>query len=382
MRRLTSSAAAISAALFALLLFAGAVRSGVSIDRAGPGPAQAAISFEQTRSVSGSRAGPDSVQSTADYSLTRIVTITVYTTTAPTIPGLTSRWQIDMVSQQFLRGAVSLPSDASAITVTLVNGAYSIDYSKPAIVITDSQGVYYEYRTGQQAQRFGNQILISQIFKYNRALHYVETVIFTDPYEYVGYSGYAPTQVNAGQLHWDESYPENTDHQFSAEAWLVDPAEPRPDLEIVTATVVDQRFNHIDVTAIIHNRGGITAGAPAFVNLYDRLAPSVAPTGPLDLAGGWCTLDPVTMCDGSINNRLPAVAPDQTVNFTAGYNLSPTKGWHDIYLFVDALGAAGALGRSDGVGLNYESAEGNNSIWVGTVFWYKGFVFLPLVRRG
>ena len=70
--------------------------------------------------------------------------------------------------------------------------------------------------------------------------------------------------------------------------------------------------------ASIQNNGGITAGAPAFVNLYDRLAPSVLPTGPLDLAGGWwCALDPVTQCGDSASNRLPAVPPYATVDFTA-----------------------------------------------------------------
>ncbi len=171
-------------------------------------------------------------------------------------------------------------------------------------------------------------------------------------------------------------------HQFEAAAWLVDPAAPRPDLEIVTASILDRRLNHIYVRADIHNNGGITAGAPAFVNLYDRLAPSVPPTGPLDLAGGWCTLDPVTRCGGSASNRLPAIPPDQTVNFTAEFDLSPIYGQHDIYLFVDALGvvdALGNLGNNEDLGLNYESAEGNNSRLAGSLF-YRSFVFLPLIQ--
>ena len=74
--------------------------------------------------------------------------------------------------------------------------------AEPTIHYTNSQGMYYEYLTDRHALRFGNQILISQTYKYNRPLHYVETVIFTvDPYRYVGYSGYAPTQVNASRVH-------------------------------------------------------------------------------------------------------------------------------------------------------------------------------------
>ena len=75
----------------------------------------------------------------------------------------------------------------------------------------------------------------------------------------------------------------------------------------------------------------------------------------------------------------PAV-PDAVI-FTAEYDLSPTGGLHDIYLFVDALGVVNALGNHKDLGLNYESAEGNNSIWVGSLIGYKSFVFLPLIRR-
>ena len=95
----------------------------------GQGPAQAAVSFEHAWPVSGYRAEPGSIQSTPEFSLTRIVTVTVYTTTAPSSPGLKSRWQIDILRQDFSTNFIRLPSDASAIIVTLVNGIYSIDYS-------------------------------------------------------------------------------------------------------------------------------------------------------------------------------------------------------------------------------------------------------------
>jgi len=363
MRRLIQSAAAISAAFLALLLFASAVRSGAPARQA---PAQAAASVEQT--------GPGHIQSAPAYSRTRIVTVTVGTTAAPGSPGLNSRWQIDTLDDKFFTGTITLQSDASAITVTLVNGEYSINFAAPPTIwFTNSQGLYYEYSTNQQARRFGNQILISQTYKYFPSLHYVGTVIFTDPYRYVGYSGYAPAEVDTTRLHWDESFTETKFHEFDAAAWLVDPGALRPDLEILDARVMYRRLNHIYVTATIQNAGGITAGAPAFVNLYDRLTDS-PPAGPLDLAGGWCTLDPVTRCGISASNRLPTIPPFQTTDYTAEYDLSAINGQHYLYLFVDALGS------SSGVGLNYESAEQNNSIRVGSLF-YKSFTFLPLVQH-
>jgi hypothetical protein len=371
MRRLIPSAAAISAAVLTLMLFASAVRSGASADRAGQAPAQAAASVEQARSGIDSRAGSGSFQSAPEF--TRIVTITVGTT----VPlGLSSRWQIDQLSQDIIpSGGIHLPPDASDISVTLVNGECSIDVVSKTIWITNSQGLYYEYRTDQHARRFGNQILISQTFIYNRPSHYVGTVIFTGPYEYVGYSGYAPAHINATRLDWDEFVESLV--RFEAATWLVDP-DPmlaKPDLEITDARVVDRRLNRIYVTATIHNYGPIAAGAPAFVNLYDRLAPSLRPAGPLDLAGGWCTLDPVTACGISTSSRLPPIPRFETVIYTAEYDLSPTHGSHDIYLFVDALGGSN--------GLNDESAEANNFTEkpIGSLTWYRSFIFLPLIRR-
>ena len=57
MRHLIHSATAILAAFLALVLFAGAVRSGTLTDRDGQSPAQAAVSFEHAGPVSGHRTG-------------------------------------------------------------------------------------------------------------------------------------------------------------------------------------------------------------------------------------------------------------------------------------------------------------------------------------
>jgi hypothetical protein len=374
MKRLIPCAAAILAAVCALLLFAGAVQSGGLTDRSQPGTGPIPIQPEHDQHAIGGQGGLAHIQSTPEYSLTRLVTITVGTTSLPFTPSLNSRWQIDLFSQQFLTASINLPSDAGDIIVNLLNGDFGIDPSGPTIYVTNSQGLYYEYHTDQQAVRFGNQILISQVYRFNRSLHYIGTLVFTAPYQYVGYSGYAPTQTGATELYWDQAFPETQLNEFQSAIWLIQPgAFQRPDLQIVTATASNQ-LNHLYVTADIRNNGPITAGAPAYLNLYDRLAPSVPPTGPLDLTDGWCSLTPVSMCANGTSDPLPAIPPGETVVYTAEYDLRAINGQHDIYLFVDALG-------SD-QGLNVESAEGNNWTKVGSFAWHGDFIFLPLVRRG
>ncbi len=372
MKRSISFTTAILVALLALLLLTGTVHSGPLTDRLGQDPVPTVIHPERARFIAGFQGEPSVIQSTAEYSLTRIVTVTIGSSSVPLTPGLNSRWQIAIFSQLPLPGTFRLPSDASDITVTLVNGEYSIDYSGPTIYITNSQGMYYEYRTDQQALRFGNQILISQTYRFNRPLHYVGTVVFTDPYQYVGVAGYVPTQINATQLHWDESFTETQLNTFEAATWLVHPALAQPDLEIITATLVNQ-MNYVYVAATIRNGGFMTAGAPAYLNLYDRLAPSVLPTGSLDLKDGWCSLLPFSLCGGGALNPLPAILPGQAVIFTTEIELTAT-GRHDIYLFVDALGSS--------QGLNVESVEDNNLRLVGSTLKWETFVFLPVIKRG
>ena len=252
---------------------------------------------------------------------------------------------------------------------------YHIDPG-PTLVITGPQArLYYEYQTDQRALRFGNQILITQAASNNQEYRYLATLTFAAPYTNVGTSGFAPTATTASTISWD-AVPDLDDdgrYRFNASTWLLDTRLPetRPDLGIITATVLNQ-LNHLYVTADIRNNGPMTAWAPVYINLYDRVAPSVPPAGPLDLTGGWCSLAPYSSCAGGVNNPLPAVPPGQTVIFTAEYDLSALYGQHDIYLLVDALGGSH--------GLNEESSENNNVILVGSI--RHGFaVFLPLIRR-
>jgi hypothetical protein len=114
------------------------------------------------------------------------------------------------------------------------------------------------------------------------------------------------------------------------------------------------------------------SAAPAFLNLYVRPSPSVTPTGPLDLTNGWCSPAPLQTCGGGASNPVPEILPGQAVVFTTTVDLV-TPGLHDVYVYVDALGG--------NQGLNMESAEDNNSRWVGSVMVWKDFVFLPLIVR-
>ena len=380
MKHLIFSATAILAAWLGLWLLIGAVQAGPLVNRVEEKSTQAASKINLNRPRAGRAIGPVGLRATSDYSLTRIVTVTVGT---PVPLGLASRWQIDLLSQDVIsNSSIRLPSDAYAIIVTMVNGQYSIDYSGPTIYISNSQGLYYEYSTNQQALRYGNQILISQAYAYNRPLHYIATLTFTDPFQYLGYAGYVPAQTTATQLLWDEAFAQSQLNEFSAAVWLVNPAAlPRPDLQIISAALQSQ-FNHVRVSAIIRNNGLMTTGTPAFINLYDRANKPLGllPSGPLDLTDGWCSLTPIAQCGGSL---LPLVPPGQTVIYTADADLTPVNGRHDIYLFVDALGIFNALGLPipENEGLNYEYNEQNNARYVDSVSRQDVHIFLPLIKR-
>jgi hypothetical protein len=353
MKHLIRSAVAFLAAFVALLLLTSAVQSSPPSERVVQLPAR------------------------PHYAYTRIVTITVDSSTVPLTPGLNSRWQFETVDQ-FIYDVypIPLPSDAYDISVALPITLYHIDPG-PTIIITGPQPqLYYEYRTNQRALRFGNQILITQTASNNQEYRYLATLSFTEPYQYVGTSGFAPTQTADSTVSWDVVPPLGSDarYRFNASTWLVDPRQPdtRPELQIIAATVHNQ-LDHFYVSADIRNNGSMTAWAPVYINLSDRLAPSVPPTGPLDLTDGWCNPAPVSSCGDGINNPLPAIPPGQTVLFTAEYDLSAINGQHDIYLFVDALGG--------GQGLNVESTENNNVILAGSLLRLGELVFLPLIRR-
>jgi hypothetical protein len=355
MKCLIHSVAAILAAFLALLLLTGAVHSAPSADHA-----------------EGMSVRSD------DYAYTRLTTITVGSSTDPLTSGLNSRWQIQTISHSvFGVYEIPLPDDAYEISVALPADQYRIDPG-PTLIITGPQpDLYFEYRTNQRALRLGNQVLITQTSSNNQRYRYRATLTFTNPYQHVGTSGFAPTET-ATTLYWDVVPELGADarYRFNASTWLVHPSIPlnsRPDLEIIAASLSSQ-MDHAYVTATIRNSGFTMTVAPAYLNLYDRPSPSVTPTGPLDLVGGWCSSGPLSSCGGGDRNPLPALVPGDAVVFTATFDLTAT-GQHDIYLFVDALGG------SQGQGLNVESVESNNSRRAGSLMKWSNSVFLPLIVR-
>jgi len=217
---------------------------------------------------------------------------------------------------------------------------------------------------------------VTQTATNNQEYRYISTLNFTAPYQYIGTSGYSPISVTASSLHWDNIPVEiigiQNPFRFSSSTWLGDSGlADKPDLEILTATLQSVTVDQVQVSAVIQNRGVTTTAAPPYLNLYDYLAPSTPPANPLDVTDSWCSLYPFTQCPEPTTNPLPRLEPGASVTFTADYTLSRRSGVHDLYLFVDALGGS--------QGLNWESNENNNWIFLGSKF--NSTVLLPLVRR-
>jgi hypothetical protein len=314
------------------------------------------------------------------YGFTRVVTITVDSSSDPLTPALNSLWQMENINQVVPNDVyrVPLPTDAYSINVKLLSGVYTIDPDPlgPTVVITTVQPWFYiDYRTNQRAVRIGGQILITQTAINNQEYRYISTVNFTGPYQYIGTSGYSPASVAAATLHWDTipvPLGDKNPYRFYASTWLGDPRlTDRPDLEILTATLHALSLNQVQVTAVIQNRGITTTVAPSYLNLYDYLAPSTPPTNPADATYSWCSRYPSTQCPPSTTNPLPLLEPGASVTFTADYTLSYRSGLHDLYFLVDGLGG--------NLGLNWESNEDNNWILAGSKF--NSTVLLPVIQR-
>lgn len=368
MKRLANCVTIFALAFLTLLFINGAVYSTRSTTSDPPPPP-----FDETRAVtSTARSFPSPWQ--------RIVTITVGSSTDPLTPALNSLWEIENNGQNpgDHRYQIPLPSDAYDISVTLDGGTYSIEPG-PLISITSVVPWYYlQFRTNQRALRIGGQILVTQTAFSNQGFRYISTLIFTEPYRYIGTSGYSPVSVTPSSIHWDvlpTHIPSIDRNRFDASTWLASSAltdTDKPDLEILTATLQAQAgFHQVRVSTVIQNHSVMTAPAPPYLNLYDYLAPSAVPTNPLAVDDSWCQLYPFTQCSDFTPNPLPQLGPGESITVTADYTLSPRSGNHYLYFLVDALG--GSLGQ------NWESNENNNSIFAGTAF--NSIVFLPLLIR-
>jgi len=309
---------------------------------------------------------------------TRIVTITLESASDPLTPALNSLWQIESIGLRTNNNVTSilLPSDAYSINVKLLGGVYSIEPGPTVVISSDQLWFYLDYHTNQRALRVANQILVTQTAANNQEYHYISTLNFTAPYQYIGTSGYSPISVTAASLHWSNipaPLPGITNSfRFNSSTWLGDPRlADKPDLEILTATLQSVTLDQVQVSAVIHNRGVTTTAAPPYLNLYDYLAPSMPPNNPLDATDSWCSLYPLTQCPEPSTNPLPRLEPGASITFTADYTLSYRSGTHDLYFLIDGLGG--------NLGLNWESDENNNWKLAGSIF--KSTVLLPLVRH-
>jgi hypothetical protein len=207
-------------------------------------------------------------------------------------------------------------------------------------------------------------------------------VSYSAPYQYVATLEHLPTDQSAGEVSWSlpsDYFPEiyTASHRMLLTTWLADPRIPeKPDLNIISHTFqVDTQPQQsvVHVTATVNNSGNYTTGAPAYLNLYDRLSPSGPPTDPLDFEGGWCGTPERHSCPSTatFTNPLEVVEPNQAFTLTASYVFT-RLGRHQFYLLVDAFG-------SDS-GLNQEINEANNLVWLGEAL--RPFkVFLPLARK-
>jgi hypothetical protein len=173
--------------------------------------------------------------------------------------------------------------------------------------------------------------------------------------------------------------PSNTSngfHRFESDVWLLDSRVLTPDLAIITASMsainIGPIAPHIYITTVVQNNGPVDSGAPTYLQVYERVAPSPPPTGPADLDGGWCTFDITPQCPsiGFYRNPIGILPSNTTLTLTSIF--TPLRGGLlDIYVQLDSLGGP--------IGLTAESDENNNLAYVGSVRLNR--IWLPLIRK-
>jgi uncharacterized repeat protein (TIGR01451 family) len=301
---------------------------------------------------------------------TRIATVTI-ASGAPLTPALSSYWEsltisfpVGISGTQFI--PPNIPSDASDVTAFIVNGTYTL----AGTIITfnlqwPSSTYYYAYRTNQRVALQGNQYQVNVGASANAPFLYTSTLIFTAPYQFVGYTSTAIATIDTNTLRWGLVVPQNDPpfNRFRSAVWLADSRVARPDIEVVTASqqLIDpgayQPAAH--VTAVLRNNGTLDTGAPALIALYDRSAP-IPPAGPLDDVDTWCSTGPDPQCPASatFTNPVPSLAPGETITLTTNYTFT-RGGLRHLYLQADTFGGS--------AGLNAEFNEANNQIGLGQI---------------
>ncbi len=315
---------------------------------------------------------------------TRLVTVTIEPG-SPLTPALTSDWLTSILS--FPVGAsgynttIVLPSDSTGITVDVTGGTYAIVGTSVVLTLTDSICNFaWAYRTNQSVLRQGNQYRIDQSASANNYFLYSSTITFPALYQYVGITGTAPIAHTGNTIQWQQVVPLNANpiHRFSASTWLVDSrVVDKPDLHFTAASFTMKPSTTISVahvSAVVHNDSPtMDSGAPAYIQLYDRPAPS-PPTGPLDSAGGWCSdvVSPVCPTSNTFTNPVELIPANKTLTLTTDYTFTQ-HGWRYLYLQIDTFGGD--------FGLNIESNDANNIRSLGQVYIPPPPIYLPVVRK-
>lgn len=313
----------------------------------------------------------------------RIVTVTIEPSADPLTTAYTSYWETESFSQVLGTYVIPLPPDATDVDVRLSQGSYVLitDTNAITVQITGEQPwFYFAYRTRLRALRTGHQVLIQQSASNNLPYRYQGTVIFSAPQQYVGTLGILPQAVDNQQARWDiipprvEIQPGIFRYRFNSSSRLADTRLDWPDLSIVSTTLSIDRAPLIPealVTVTLFNSSTLTTSTPVYLNVYDRIAPAPAPSGPLDLAGGWCGEDVLPDCPaaGSFTNPV-TLGPAQLITLNARLPLT-RSGQHEFHVQIDAFGSS--------IGLNAESNEANNLIRLGEA--WTAWLFLPILRR-
>lgn len=314
---------------------------------------------------------------------TRILTVTVGSSIDPFTSTYASFWETESISQVYSFYEIPLPTDTVDLDVRLTQGTYDLITGSDAITLVihgEQPWFYFAYRTGQRVERRAHQLLVQLTASNNHPYRFLGTLIFTDPHQYAGTLGIRPTQIESDRVRWDlipplvEIEPGKWRYRMIADNWLADPRLDWPDLAIEAAALGIDRSPLVPeavVTVALKNSGAMTTSIPAYLNLYDRIAPAPEPTGPIDLAGGWCGEDIFPFCPTYTTFTNPiTLGPGQAVTLTASLPLT-NAGRHQFHLQLDAFGGP--------VGLNAETDETNNLIGLGEA--YIGRLYLPLVRR-
>ena len=321
---------------------------------------------------------------------TRYITIEVESA-APDAAALWSRWQhvtLEFPANPGTVQVVTLPDDSQEITASISFGQVIVSDTVITFTYSGTATTYYAYRTAQKVPRLGNEYRIDQYTWTNRDFRLISNLFFPAPYDYVGSITYTPQLVISpllgisGTAHWDYVVPWDgqSRSEFAASTWLVDPRLDKPDLTFGAANLTLESGLNLPIaylTATVRNSNtlGITSNI-AYLEFYDRAAPSAPPDGPLDHDGGWCGTGSAPTCPASatFTNPIPPLAPGASVTVFMKYPLQ-SPGLRDFYFQIDTFGGP------NGVNLEFDETNNVYTLARGVAIDNPTVVYLPLLRR-